>query len=101
VSFGEHHLMFRPWDSPDKRLYRADLTVDPEPSAVRWVHDVFGNCVPLVKVSGAARESRFESRILMEHTPQAGPDLEIYQQALTYRSPMARTKRPISPPSCC
>ena len=68
---------------------------------MRWVHDVFGNCVPLVKVSGAARNCALNPRILMEHTPQAGPDLEIYEQALTYRSPMARTKRPISPPSCC
>jgi transglutaminase-like putative cysteine protease len=84
VSFGEHHLMFRPRDSPDQRLHRADLTVDPEPSAVRWVHDVFGNCVALVKVSCAARELRFETRILVEHTPQAGPDLEIHEQALTY-----------------
>ena len=84
VNFGEHHLMFRPRDSPDQRLYRAELTVDPELSAVRWVHDVFGNCVALVKVSRPARELRFESRILVEHTPQAGPDLEIDEQALTY-----------------
>ena len=84
VRFGEHHLMFRPRDSPDQRLFRADLTVAPEPSAVRWVHDVFGNCVALVKVSKAAAELRFEFRILVEHTPHAGPHLEIDEQALTY-----------------
>jgi transglutaminase-like putative cysteine protease len=84
VRFGEHQLMFRPRDSPDQRLYRADLTVDPEPSDVRWIQDVFGNCVALVKVSRPAKELRFESRILLEHTPQAGPSLEIDEQALTY-----------------
>jgi hypothetical protein len=76
--------MLRPRDSPDQRLYRADLTIDPEPSAVRWVHDVFGNCVALVKVSRPARELRFDSRVLVEHTPLVGPDLEIDEQALTY-----------------
>lgn len=84
VRFGEHRLMVRPRDSPDQRLYRAELAVDPKPSAVRWVQDVFGNCVALVKVPAAARELRFESRIVVEHTAQAGPDLQIDQQALTY-----------------
>ena len=62
--------MFRPRDSHDQRLLSADLTVDPGPSEVRWIHDVFGNCVALVDISGAARELRFETRILLDHTPQ-------------------------------
>jgi transglutaminase-like putative cysteine protease len=76
--------MFRPRDSPDQRLYRAELTVDPEPTDVRWIHDVFGNCVALVRISRAAAKLRFETRILLEHTPQAGPDLQIDEEALTY-----------------
>ena len=84
VRFGEHHLMFRPRDSPDQRLYRADLTVDPEPSAVRWVHYVFSNCVARVTISRPATELRFETRILLDHTPQAAPDLQIDEAALAY-----------------
>ena len=76
--------MFRPRDSPDQRLYRAELIVDPEPSEVRWIHDVFGNCVALVEVSRPATELRFETHILLEHTPQAAPDLQIDDAALTY-----------------
>ena len=84
VRFGEHQLMFRPRDSPDQLLYRAELLVDPAPSEVRWVHDVFGNCVALVGISRPAAELRFETRILLEHTPQAGPDLQIDAEALSY-----------------
>ena len=84
VRFGEHHLMFRPRDSPDQRLHSSELVVDPEPSSVRWVQDVFGNCVTLVKPSRSARELRFVSGILVEHVPDAGPDLAMDHAALTY-----------------
>ena len=49
VGFGEHQLMFRPRDSYDQRLLerRARASI-PQPAAVRWIHDVFGNCVALV-----------------------------------------------------
>lgn len=84
VGFGEHRLMFRPRDSPDQRLHRADLVVDPEPCSVRWVQDAFGNCVALVKPSRSASTLRFSSLIHVTHEPQAGPDLEIDPSALTY-----------------
>ena len=84
VRFGGHQVMFRPRDSYDQRLHEAELRVDPQPAAVRWIHDVFGNCVAHVAVAAAAAELRFETRIRLEHTPQARPDLEIDRAALTY-----------------
>src|SRR4051812_17001159 len=45
VSFGEHRIMFRPRDSYDQRLLESSLVIHPAPSSVRWMHDVFGNCV--------------------------------------------------------
>ena len=84
VEFGEHELMFRPRDSYDQRLISAELRVDPEPSRVRWILDVFGNCVALVEISRPARELRFETRIRVEHTPQVGPDPQTDAEALTY-----------------
>ena len=84
VEFGEHQLMFRPRDSYDQRLSSAALTVDPRPTYVRWKHDVFGNCVALVGISRAAAELRFETRIQVDHTPQAVADLQIDDEALTY-----------------
>ena len=76
VRFGEHRLMFRPRDSADQRLIHAGLRVTPEPSGIRWIHDVFGNCVTLVDIDRPAPALRFESLIRLEHTPQGGPEVE-------------------------
>lgn len=84
VRFGEHHVMFRPRDSYDQRLLRSEIVVDPEPSGLRWIHDVFGNCVALVEVSRPAARLHFETHILLDHTPLAAPDLQIDDAALTY-----------------
>src|SRR5690349_5460741 len=84
VEFGEHRLMFRPRDSYDQKLLGAVLTVDPEPSHVRWIHDVFGNCVALVRIAGRSAELRFETRIRLDHSTLPGPDVEIDRAALTF-----------------
>ena len=84
VTFGEHRLMFRPRDSYDQRLIDATLQIDPQPSEVRWIHDVFGNCVAVVGFSGAAKELRFETGIHLDHTPQDTPDFRIDPAALDY-----------------
>ena len=61
VKFGEHRLMFRPSDSYDQRLLDHALLIDPQPSEVRWIHDVFGNCVAVIRFEQAAREFRFDT----------------------------------------
>ena len=52
--FGEHRMMFRPRDSHDQRLIDARLDITPEPAQMRWIHDVFGNCVALARFDGRA-----------------------------------------------
>lgn len=84
VGFGPHQVLFRPRDSFDQRLLSADLDVSPGPATVRWLLDVFGNCVAQVEIPGQARELRFESLIRLEHTPQAEPDLRLADSALRY-----------------
>ncbi|MDO9418636.1 transglutaminase family protein [Pararhizobium sp.] len=84
VAFGPHRLMFRPRDSFDQRLLEAALLCDPQPRAIRWVHDVFGNCVAIVDIDGRSSELRFETRIQIDHTPQVALDLQIDDQAVTY-----------------
>ena len=49
VSFGQHRMMFRPRDSFDQKLLDARLSITPEPSTTRWVHDAFGNCVAIAE----------------------------------------------------
>jgi transglutaminase-like putative cysteine protease len=84
VEFGEHRLMFRPRDSFDQTLLSSRLVVDPKPEYVRWIHDVFGNCVAVIGFAQASRELRFETAIRLDHTPHVAIDLQIDEQALTY-----------------
>jgi transglutaminase-like putative cysteine protease len=84
VAFGQHRLMFRPRDSFDQTLLSSDLAIHPPPQSVRWIHDVFGNCVALVSFSGRAKKLRFETNIRLEHSEQVALDLQIDDAALTY-----------------
>jgi len=84
VSFGEHRMMFRPRDSYDQRLVEAKLSITPEPAYLRWMHDVFGNCVAIAGFTGQSSELRFESEIRLDHSPSNVPDFEIEEHAKTY-----------------
>nr|WP_102961354.1 transglutaminase family protein [Mangrovicella endophytica] len=84
VEFGEHRLMFRPRDSYDQRLLTASLAIDPEPSHIRWIHDVFGNCVALVTIARPDDTLSFETEISLEHTPQSTPDFRMSEEAASY-----------------
>jgi transglutaminase-like putative cysteine protease len=84
VAFGEHRLMFRPRDSYDQRLLTSSLVTSPRSSGVRWIHDVFGNCVALVRFDKPASELAIETNIRLEHTPDIPLDLKIDEEALHY-----------------
>ena len=84
VSFGEHRVMFRPRDSYDQRLLDARIEIGPAPSAMRWIHDVFGNCVAIARFTKEASELRFESNIRLDHQPSNAPDFQMEDYAQTY-----------------
>lgn len=84
VAFGEHRLMFRPRDSFDQRLLAAKLRVKPQPGTVRWIHDVFGNCIAIVDIAESAKELCFETSIRVDHTPHEPLDLRMDDAAQTY-----------------
>ena len=78
---GRHRMLFRPRDSFDQRLLESSLTVTPEPAEVRWIHDVFGNCVTLLDFTDCTATLRFESVIRLEHRPENAPDFLIEDYA--------------------
>ena len=84
VELGEHRLMFRPRDSWDQRLLDSTLTVTPKPSSIRWVHDVFGNCVTVVDFARRTDELRFVSTIRLVHSPVPSLDFPIAAHAQNY-----------------
>ena len=84
VRLGLHHMMFRPRDSFDQRLLEAHLDVSPKPAEVRWIHDVFGNCITLVDFDSLTTELTFETLIRLDHTPENAPDFRIEDYARTH-----------------
>ncbi|WP_411289032.1 transglutaminase family protein [Phenylobacterium sp.] len=84
VAFGEHRVMFRPLEGYDQRVLSAELAITPEPSLLRNVHDVFGNCVSIARFAGRSDVLSFEGRVELEHTPQPGfagldCDVDLYR----------------------
>jgi transglutaminase-like putative cysteine protease len=84
VAFGEHRMMLRPRDSWDQKLLEASLSISPEPADIRWVHDVFGNCVAIAQFAGRAAELRFDSTIRLDHSPTNAFDFQIEEYARRY-----------------
>jgi transglutaminase-like putative cysteine protease len=84
VGFGEHRVMFRPRDSYDQRLLSAALKIDPEPKELRWVHDVFGNCVAIASFDKSASQLSFEANISLQHTTLGDVEFTTDTSALHY-----------------
>ena len=84
VPFGEHRMMLRPRDSYDQKLLDASLVITPEPADIRWVHDVFGNCVAIARFAGRASELCFESVIRLDHSATNALDFQIEEYAERY-----------------
>lgn len=84
VAFGEHRMMFRPREGHDQRILDVQLDITPEPTGIRWLHDVFGNSVAVARFAGRARELRFESVVRLDHRPLHALDFQIEEHAETY-----------------
>lgn len=84
VALGDHRMMLRPRDSFDQRLLSATLTIEPEPARLRWIHDVYDNCVALASFGGETERLRIESEITLDHTPHGGPDFALEERARTF-----------------
>lgn len=81
VEFGEHRLMSRPRDSHDLRLLGTTLVIDPPASALRWIHDVFGNSIAIATFDAPSERLTFESGFRAEHFPTEVQALEVESYA--------------------
>jgi transglutaminase-like putative cysteine protease len=89
VSIGEHRMMFRPRESYDQRLLSFDVAITPEPARLRYVHDVFGNCVGVAGFKGLTNDLIFDSTVRLEHTPlpafaDIDGEIEVYTGAMPF-----------------
>ena len=56
VAFGEHRIMLRPLPGHDLRVLSSALEIEPQPSSLRWIHDVFNNSVAIATFDDARRD---------------------------------------------
>lgn len=84
VRLGEHKMMLRPRDSNDQRLLNASLAIDPPPRRLRWIHDVFDNCVAIADFTGDTRKLRVENNITLVHLPFEGAEYLLEDRARYY-----------------
>jgi transglutaminase-like putative cysteine protease len=84
VEFGEHRLMSRPRDSHDLRLLDTTLVIDPPASAIRWIHDVFGNSIAIATFAQPAQRLVFESGFRAEHFPTQAQALDVESYATKF-----------------
>lgn len=87
VKLGEHRMMLRPRDSNDQRLLNATLDIQPRPQSLRWVHDVFDNCVAIASFTGMTQSLRVENNLALDHTPYEGPEFLLEDRAQHYPFP--------------
>ena len=84
VAFGEHRIMVRPRDGHDQRLISAEIAIDPAPARLRWVHDVFGNCVALASFDRRSETLRFDCRVALDHHPAEPLEFALDEHAAFY-----------------
>ena len=84
VRFGEHRLMVRPRESYDQHLLDATLQIDPPPSDLRWLQDVFGNSVAVAGFDRRGRELRFASHARVLHDPSMVDGIAVEDYARDY-----------------
>ncbi len=84
VRLGEHRMMLRPRDSNDQRLLNARLDIEPRPHRLRWIHDVFDNCVAIADFVGETRSLRVENTITLEHIASDDAEFQLEERARTY-----------------
>ncbi len=77
-------MMVRPHDSHDMRLLNTRLMINPQPVALRWLHDVFGNSVAIASFQTKAAELQIVSEIDLDHFERGEPDCPMEVYATTY-----------------
>ena len=77
-------MMLRPRDNNDQWLLKARLRIAPRPHRLRWIHDVFDNCVAIADFVGETRRLEVENNITLEHIAFDEPEFLLEHRARYY-----------------
>src|ERR1700694_4994022 len=67
--------MSPPRDSDALRLIETTLLIDPAPSALRWIHDVFGNSIAIATFDRPADTLTFDSAFRRHNYPVGSEEI--------------------------
>jgi transglutaminase-like putative cysteine protease len=75
VGLTRHRLMVRPDDSHDLHVHKADLRIEPKPSAIHWKHDAFDNSICFLDWPDSMRTKQLKivSTLDLTHHPDGQP----------------------------
>lgn len=86
--------MVRPRESFDQHLVSLELKIDPEPTEIRWVQDVFNNSVAVATFSRRAKTLVFDCRVTLRHDPAELQTVDIEEYARSYPFTYASDEMP-------
>lgn len=86
--------MVRPRESFDQHLVSLELRIEPEPTEIRWVQDVFGNSVAIATFSRRAKKLVFDSKVTLRHDPAELQTVDIEEYARSYPFTYASDEMP-------
>jgi hypothetical protein len=82
VRFGEHRVLFRPYDSHDLRVLATDLRT--RPAAIRLIQDPNSNSVALVQPLFSANELQIDCTLTIEQAHTNNLELPVAGSARCY-----------------
>lgn len=88
VRFGTHRCLIRPMEGHDLKIKSSSLLVSPTPK-IRWVQDLFNNCVALMEFDQSADHLVIESALIVDQFNINPFDFVLEKHALDL--PMAYT----------
>ena len=84
VKFGDHRMLVRPRDSMEQVLESFGLAIEPRPTSLRWIHDVFSNGIAIASFDEPAEELRIVASMVLNHMPELTPAFEMETRAKNF-----------------
>lgn len=84
VSLQRHTVVLRPRDSHSLRLLEANWVINPEPTQIHWLQDVYGNSIAELDFAGETTALTIDSRLRLEHFGAVHPAFPLAPHAVTW-----------------
>jgi len=84
VRIGQHKILIRPREGHDVHIESSVLEIKPAGHTIRWMRDVYGNCLAKVDFSEMASELSFYSELVLQQYDMNPLDFILEDSAVHY-----------------